>query len=62
MMDMMHEYISMLIEKGQEDNKIRRSIGSGTQTTIIMGSMRFTVLKWKISGHQADLVKEGTLF
>lgn len=59
MMDMMHEYISMLIEKGQADNKIRKSIGSGTQTIIIMGSMRFTVLKWKLSGHQADLVKEG---
>lgn len=59
MMDMMHEYISMLIEQGQKQNKIRKSIGSGTQTTIIMGSMRFTVLKWKISGHQSDLVKEG---
>ena len=59
MMDMMHEYISMLVEQGQNQNRIRKSIGSGTQTTIIMGSMRFTVLKWKISGHQSDLVKEG---
>ena len=59
MMDMMHEYISMLVEQGQKQNRIRKSIGSGTQTTIIMGSMRFTVLKWKISGHQSDLVKEG---
>ena len=59
MMDMMHEYISQLIEKGQKENRIRKSIGSGTQTVIIMGSMRFTVLKWKISGHQSDLVKDG---
>lgn len=59
MMDMMHAYISQLVEQGQEQNRIRKAIGSETQTTIIMGSMRFTVLKWKISGHQADLVKEG---
>jgi TetR/AcrR family fatty acid metabolism transcriptional regulator len=59
MMDLMHQYISMLIEEGQSEHKIIKAIGSGTQTTIIMGSMRFTVLKWKISGHQADLVQEG---
>jgi hypothetical protein len=24
-----------------------------------MGGMRITVLKWKLSGHQSDLVKDG---
>jgi hypothetical protein len=25
-----------------------------------MGSMRMVVLKWKLSGHKSDLIKDGT--
>jgi hypothetical protein len=35
-------------------------LGVTATTTIIMGSMRMVVLKWKLSGHKSDLIKDGT--
>ena len=32
---------------------------AGTLATIIIGSMRLAVLKWKLSGHRSNLVKDG---
>jgi len=36
-----------------------KMVGVSTTTTIIMGGMRITVLKWKLSGHKSDLIKDG---
>ncbi|MCB0410724.1 MAG: hypothetical protein KDD29_10930 [Flavobacteriales bacterium] len=36
-------------------------VGVSTTTTIIMGGMRITVLKWKLSGHKSDLIKDGNI-
>jgi AcrR family transcriptional regulator len=58
-MEMMQNNIEKIVKKGQEDGSISKIVGTSTLTTIIMGGMRITVLKWKLSGHQSDLVKDG---
>lgn len=59
MMELMQTYIVAIIKKGQNDGTFRELIGSATISTIIMGSMRMTVLKWKLSGHKSNLLKDG---
>lgn len=59
MMEMMQKQIEGIVKKGQEDGSISKIVGISTLTIIIMGGMRITVLKWKLSGHQSDLVKDG---
>ena len=59
MMELMQTHISAIIKKGQEEGAYRELIGPATISTIIMGSMRMTVLKWKLSGHKSNLIKDG---
>lgn len=59
MMDLMQTHINAIIKKGQQEGTYRELIGSATISTIIMGSMRMTVLKWKLSGHKSNLIKDG---
>ncbi|UCA61728.1 hypothetical protein KB553_09385 [Chryseobacterium rhizoplanae] len=59
-MDLMHQYVKANTEKGQKTGQYSKLIGVSTLTTIILGGMRMTVLKWKISGHKSDLMKDGT--
>lgn len=59
MMELMQAHISDIIIKGQVQGLYRELIGAATIATIIMGSMRMTVLKWKLSGHKSNLIKDG---
>ena len=59
MMNMMHDVIESVIKEGQDNKSISAFVGPSTLATIVMGSMRITVLKWKISGHKSDLIKDG---
>ncbi len=58
-MNVMETNIGAVVAKGQQLGVISSMLGSGANTTIIMGSMRLVVLKWKLSGHKSDLVKDG---
>ncbi len=58
-MDMMQDVVKANIKKGQELEQYNKLISASTLTTILMGGMRMTVLKWKLSGHKSNLVKEG---
>ncbi|MCZ2355913.1 MAG: TetR/AcrR family transcriptional regulator [Bacteroidia bacterium] len=58
-MDMMQVYVNTNIEEGQKTGAYNKLIGSSTLTTIIIGGMRMTVLKWKLSKHKSNLVKDG---
>jgi len=60
MMEKMHNYISGIISEGQKENYYGKLLSSGQLATIIMGSMRMVVLKWKLSGHNSDIVQNGT--
>ena len=59
MMELMQTHINDIVKKGQDEGTYRELIGSATISTIIMGSMRMTVLKWKLSGHKSNLIKDG---
>lgn len=59
MMELMQAHLSAIIKKGQEQGFYRELIGASTIATIIMGSMRMTVLKWKLSGHKSNLIQDG---
>lgn len=58
-MDLMHRYVSANIEKGQKAGQYGKLINASTLTTIILGGIRMAVLKWKISGHKSNLIKDG---
>ena len=58
-MDIMQDYVQKNISKGQESGKYNKLIGASTLTTIIIGGMRMTVLKWKLSGNKSNLIKDG---
>lgn len=58
-MDMMQDFVKNNIKQGKEIGQYSKLIGTSTLTTIIIGGMRMTVLKWKLSGHKSDLLKDG---
>jgi AcrR family transcriptional regulator len=59
MMELMQNHIEDIVKKGQANGSFNKMVGVSTTTTIIMGGMRITVLKWKLSGHKSDLIKDG---
>ncbi len=58
-MDLMHQYIKANIDKGQKTGQYSKLIDADTLTTIIIGGVRLTILRWKISGHKSNLIKDG---
>jgi len=59
MMLLMQNHIESIVKKGQVNETFTKAIGVSTTATIIMGGMRITVLKWKLTGHKSDLIKDG---
>lgn len=59
MMEIMQVNIGTIVSRGQNEKKIAKLLGSDAITTIIMGSMRMVVLKWKLSGNKSNLVGDG---
>lgn len=60
MMALMQKNIQGLIVKGQNEGVYEKLLGAEPITTIIMGSMRMVVLKWKLSGNKSHLINNGT--
>lgn len=58
-MKVMQDIVKTNISMGQELGQYNKLISANTLTTIIIGGMRMVVLKWKLSGHKTDLVKDG---
>jgi hypothetical protein len=58
-MSTMHVNISTIIKRGQSNAIYSKLLNADTITTIIMGSMRMVVLKWKLSSHKSNLLKDG---
>ena len=58
----MHEKaLSCAIQRGQEKGEICTMIPEKELIRIIIGSMRYTVTKWRLSNYGFDLMEEGTL-
>jgi len=60
MIKVMQTNISEVVKRGQDERIYNSLLSASATTTIITGSMRMVVLKWKLSGHQSDLIKDGT--
>ncbi|MCE9538576.1 MAG: TetR/AcrR family transcriptional regulator [Bacteroidetes bacterium] len=60
MMELMQNHIESIVKKGQASGTFSKIVGVSTTATIIMGGMRIAVLKWKLSGHKSDLIKDGS--
>ena len=50
-----------IIESGQLENSIRKDISPQQLANLIMGSMRLTVLRWRLSNFEFNLNSEGKL-
>ncbi len=48
-----------IVEGGKADGSIRNDVDSEQLMSIILGSMRFTVLQWRMSNLQFDLNEKG---
>lgn len=59
MMALMQNNIHALVTRGQNEGVYGKLLGADTITTIIMGSMRMVILKWKLSGNKSNLVNDG---
>ena len=59
MMDLMQNHIGGIVKKGLANGYFSKIVDVSTITIIVMGSMRITVLKWKLSGHKSDLIYDG---
>lgn len=53
------ERVEKIIEIGQLDGSIRSDVNVGQLATIFMGSMRFTILQWRLNDYGQNLRKEG---
>lgn len=48
-----------ILRAGQESGEIRTDMSPFELAPMVMGTMRFTVLKWKLEKHSYDLLTEG---
>ena len=54
-----NQKLIQILKEGQVEESIRNDISAEQISTIIMGSMRLTVLNWKLSDFDTDLKKDG---
>jgi len=59
MMNERNKKIVEILKQGQIAKEIRTDVDVNQLATIIMGSMRLTVLQWKLSNFKTDLKSEG---
>lgn len=52
------DLMEMVIQKEQERGAVRKDISAHTIAHMIMGTVRFMVNRWNISGHKYDLQME----
>jgi len=53
------EMLTDIVRVGQEEGGIRMDIDAGQLAELIMGSMRFIVLRWRLSKFNFNLLEEG---
>ncbi len=55
------ERVVKIMEQGLADGSIRSDVDVNQLATVFMGSMRFTILQWRLNNYSSDLKKEGML-
>lgn len=51
--------VERIILEGQKDGSIRGDVQAEQLASVFMGSMRFTILQWRLNTYSTDLRKEG---
>lgn len=51
--------VAKIIKSGQDEGKIRIDVNAEQLATIVMGSMRLTILEWRLSNFDFSLIKKG---
>jgi len=60
LLKMHEESLECIIEKGQKNNEFRNGVLRDEMVRIIIGSIRYTVTKWRLTHFEFDLIAEGT--
>lgn len=55
------ERVVSIIEQGQKDRSIRSDVDPNQLASVFMGSMRFTILQWRLNNYSNDLKKNGKM-
>ena len=53
------QLLAQILEQGKQNNEFTTEISTEDLLPIILGSFRFQMLKWKLSGFQYDISTEG---
>ena len=61
LLEMHEKALHCIIEKGQKRKEIRDDIAEKEIIRVIIGTMRYTVTKWRLSGYMFDLKTECAL-
>ncbi len=62
LLKMHEEALKCIIDRGQTTGEIRNSNISNVQLVrIIIGSIRYTVTKWRLSNYEFDIINEGEI-
>jgi CTP:phosphocholine cytidylyltransferase-like protein len=61
LLEMHEKALHCIIERGQKQKEIRCDVDDKELIRVIIGSMRYTVTKWRLSGYSFDLEAEGVL-
>ncbi len=61
-MDMVQGHTMRLLRSKKGRAECRRDVPIKDLTRVMMGSVRFVVTRWRLSGHGFDLEKEGSAF
>ena len=51
--------VHAMLQSGISAGQIREDVDANQLTNLILGTMRFTVLKWRLSKYEFNLVEEG---
>ncbi|MFH0920297.1 MAG: TetR/AcrR family transcriptional regulator [Fibrobacterota bacterium] len=52
------ETIRLIVDEGIKKNQIRRPVSRDETALLIMGTMRFIAIRWRLSGFHPDLLKQ----
>ncbi len=58
-LSMHEEALSCILKKGQDRGEIKKDIRRQELIRIVIGSIRYTVTSWRISGFNFDLMQDG---
>ncbi len=61
-MDMVQGHVMRLMRSQKGRAECRRDVPAKDLTRVMMGSIRFIVTRWRLSGYSFDLEKEGLAF